>query len=659
MVQDIRLEEYNATAPGKHYLVLGTWDSYGIEKLHILPGTMWEGMVITATFVTPEKSVRVIVPEDGLIAVPQEATARALSLDNPGRIVFEGTSDGVQRITNDITYFVSDHAPVDGDEPAPTPSVWEQFVDQVQEDAQQAARSAEQAAASEQAAGTAAQQAETAAQAAAAELEKVEQAGEEAGSAIAQARAAALEKIAGAGTDAVEAVNAAARQGETDLADAKAEALEVISGAQKNATDAVSQAGQQQVQDIEKTGDAQADRIAALVPEVYTKTESDQRYAPIASSVKVTSKGTGLASLTPTVPWHLQGLTLYGQTMQDGTPSPESPVPLVSPGDSGQIELTVCGENLLAGDKAWTTDPNTGTVTDAYHEVVGAVLEVSTVSSLYLSGDFSLLTSGAARIAFFDKEPDVGGQYDSRTVLYDNGPIDTAAYNWVLVSLQYNSKPDSSAEKIKASFMLNLGDSPAPWQPYQSQPFLVSTPNGLPGIPVDSGGNWVDENGQEWVSDEKDYTTGIYTQRLIHETVALSLQNVGTYTRYIGSLSHPVDAGFASASLSDILDYNPAAGAQDGQPGFRIAGNLIIAKYGDAVLDSIDLVYPIAEPIPQPIGAEEMAAYAALQSGSGTTNIIAPDCGVEAAAVGDANAILTSVTRRIAALEQNAIGGAN
>ncbi|MBO5680594.1 MAG: hypothetical protein J6T08_02655, partial [Lentisphaeria bacterium] len=33
----------------------------------------------------------------------------------------------------------------------------------------------------------------------------------------------------------------------------------------------------------------------------------------------------------------LQGLTLFGKTTQDGTPTPEAPVPLVNAGDGGNI----------------------------------------------------------------------------------------------------------------------------------------------------------------------------------------------------------------------------------------------------------------------------------------------------------------------------------
>ena len=52
---------------------------------------------------------------------------------NTGRIVFAGTGAGVQRITADLPYLVTDHAAVEGDTPAPEPSAWEQYVTRMQQ----------------------------------------------------------------------------------------------------------------------------------------------------------------------------------------------------------------------------------------------------------------------------------------------------------------------------------------------------------------------------------------------------------------------------------------------------------------------------------------------------------------------------------------------
>ena len=42
----------------------------------------------------------------------------------------------------------------------------------------------------------------------------------------------------------------------------------------------------------------------------------------------------------------------------------------------------------------------------------------------------------------------------------------------------------------------------------------LSTPNGLPGLPVDSDGNYTDSNGQQWICDEMDFKRGKYVQRV-------------------------------------------------------------------------------------------------------------------------------------------------
>lgn len=46
------------------------------------------------------------------------------------------------------------------------------------------------------------------------------------------------------------------------------------------------------------------------------------------------------------------------------------------------------------------------------------------------------------------------------------------------------------------------------------QHLLLTTPNGLPAIPVDSGGNYTDQSGQQWVSDYVDFENGQYVQHV-------------------------------------------------------------------------------------------------------------------------------------------------
>src|SRR5699024_8934472 len=63
-------------------------------------------------------------------------------------------------------------------------------------------------------------------------------------------------------------------------------------------------------------------------------------YAPLSAAIRPTASGNPV-SITDSVEWPLLGLKVYGKSTQDGTPSPESPVPIVSAGDGDSVVLTV------------------------------------------------------------------------------------------------------------------------------------------------------------------------------------------------------------------------------------------------------------------------------------------------------------------------------
>nr|DAJ11064.1 MAG TPA: hypothetical protein [Caudoviricetes sp.] len=57
------------------------------------------------------------------------------------------------------------------------------------------------------------------------------------------------------------------------------------------------------------------------------------------------------------------------------------------------------------------------------------------------------------------------------------------------------------------------------------QTLSIPTPNGLPGIKVDSGGNYTDSNGQQRVCDEMDFKRGKYVQRGFKKIVLNGTEN--------------------------------------------------------------------------------------------------------------------------------------
>ena len=88
MTHEVVLQGYNVK-PGS--MQLGTFDSYGIEKIHVTADDEWAGLDILAVFHAPDgTATKVVVGADGMLAVPPEATAKQAGV---GRIVFVGLAE--------------------------------------------------------------------------------------------------------------------------------------------------------------------------------------------------------------------------------------------------------------------------------------------------------------------------------------------------------------------------------------------------------------------------------------------------------------------------------------------------------------------------------------------------------------------------------------
>lgn len=209
IIHEISLVGYKAASAGG-MLDLGTWGSYGIEKLHLTLDAAWQDLTITAFFnVKGEVVAKKVVGKDGYADVPWEATKENTFA---GRIVFEGSMNGQRRITTDLNYKVTNHSKITDIDPVPTDDRWNQFVTQNKEyrdGAYEAATKAEARAEDAEAASEDAQAAMRAAKASevkAAESERAAKASEQAAAKSAQA---ALESKTAAATSEVNAAASA------------------------------------------------------------------------------------------------------------------------------------------------------------------------------------------------------------------------------------------------------------------------------------------------------------------------------------------------------------------------------------------------------------------------------------------------------------------
>ena len=210
----------------------------------------------------------------------------------------------------------------------------------------------------------------------------------------------------------------------------------------------------------------------------------------------------------------LCGLTVYGRSTQDGTPTPDAPVPIVSAGDGGSVAVKVTGANMLDGTKpgvqstvygiTYTVDENgvliTGTATNDFtillhddnkyrltrgiYYLTTSGLSPSVVLNFYYVGKFSSDVQNRQVTLTRDSE------FSLRLQIIKGATLNTT----VQVSLTRN--------KITT------------YAPYSEQLLTLLTPNGLPGITVTSGGNYTDQNGQQWVCDEVDLERGVKVQRV-------------------------------------------------------------------------------------------------------------------------------------------------
>ena len=155
------------------------------------------------------------------------------------------------------------------------------------------------------------------------------------------------------------------------------------------------------------------------------------------------------------------------------------------------------------------------------------------------------------------------------------------------------------------------------YEPYHTPHTLtIPTPNGLPGIPVSSGGNYTDENGQQWICDEVDFAGGVYRQRIKHVNIVFN--KVASSATHSGYRHMAGDIQNMSREHTECL-CNIATHSQNaayGTEGVRASGayNALVLYYENLTLDNVpaDVAYILSDPIETPLSETDIAAYRAL-----------------------------------------------
>ena len=161
-------------------------------------------------------------------------------------------------------------------------------------------------------------------------------------------------------------------------------------------------------------------------------------------------------------------------------------------------------------------------------------------------------------------------------------------------------------------------------------------PYTLRGIPVTSGGNYTDANGQQWICDEVDFGRGAYVKRIGElnvnkETVYSSgVTSSGTsYNFYIKGEVYDIAPDYKNRSIpaicskfifadSGVNSFALGTVESSGWGGvarfvFRASPNVnTVALFKEYVGDDCQVLYKLKEEIHTALSKEDLAAYAAL-----------------------------------------------
>lgn len=473
------------------------------------------------------------------------------------------------------------------------------------------------------------------------QTERVESAGESAVSDITTAKTVALSEINTTGTAQKQAVEDAGAAHLKNVIDAGAAQTKSVNDAGTEKTAEVNTAGATQLKAVNDAGAAQTAAVkqegttqVANVQEAATGIIADRdqieinRQNILKNAIKRTTSGKTI-TLTDGSESPFLGLKQYGRTEQVRTTGAQLfDISKARPyGDAYGLTTTI--------DSDWITIEGTctSTNTDASFRFL------SYPAGLY-GNKFGL-----------DIKTNVGttGAY-----AYVNETENSIAIRFSLAV--------GATIKLVFRLMVNSGDTTLPWEPYTGgipspnmdypqdlvstgekgniitsvtdgadniQTLIHTTPNGLPGIPVTSGGNYTDETGQQWIADYRDWGRGVDVQcvgrwQYTDENITMStIIGANRFTISAGVSNVKPESGYGYCDMFKYSYVPINANNIDDAIVVHGGGNVYARcdayqaaeEFKAALIEKKPTcLYILANPIETPIPPEELAAYHALHT---------------------------------------------
>lgn len=197
------------------------------------------------------------------------------------------------------------------------------------------------------------------------------------------------------------------------------------------------------------------------------------------------------------------------------SPSPEYPQEIVSAGENGSIDVEITGKNLFGG-KAFANK-----IVELGGTLVGDNVKIN-ASKINGNLIYKFADSSKRYTIIVEGVNSSEIQAVNLSVHYSDGT--TGGFGKfvngkrIVVTIKdaigvYGSW--YSGEATYTKFGIFEGEvKESDYEPYKESKAIIQIQDGLLGIPVTTGGNYTDENGQQYICDEIDFARGKYVQRV-------------------------------------------------------------------------------------------------------------------------------------------------
>lgn len=252
--------------------------------------------------------------------------------------------------------------------------------------------------------------------------------------------------------------------------------------------------------------EAKGKNVRESIPDDYTSLGNavDSLVRGRAGAIVCEAEGAAI-SVKDASNMHMQGLRIFGRSTQDGTPTPDAPVEIKS------VEnpvVRVSGKNLFPGhvtnyqnsDGSTVTVNADGSIT--VHKVAGAGLSFR--ENIYFPAGTYVISNGLddGHPVYLQAFNEALYSAASKVIKWPGGMASVFIYSRETTEADVTLFPQIELSDVRTDY--------EPYKPIQT----VETTHPLSGIPVTTGGNYTDENGQQWICDELDLELGVLVKRV-------------------------------------------------------------------------------------------------------------------------------------------------